>query len=228
MGVPEIGTGNWNSQPRSVQPPQITAHVPEALFLVQNASLQYEAKLHATIVKRHNCILHLLMTYSTVALPINLQLHYIKLCFAYSPIISGLANLISHSGGKEICGHNLEVLLCNARDKVLNLHTATLPPIVPSGTSLPFVNLRFPLPQVTLLIQFFTITIHHQSNQSHPRKLVNSFLFSPLLLHPARQIQPTQTLMTMMTNLVFSKIIDGFGDGKHLITASFIKTYDKI
>jgi hypothetical protein len=88
--------------------------------------LQYEAELHAVIKRHCEGILQLSMLSSARVSAPDLSSQYNNLCSAHLSIISGLANLISHLGGKEISHHNHEVLTCNAENRALKLYAATM------------------------------------------------------------------------------------------------------
>jgi hypothetical protein len=75
----------------------------------------------------HKGILQLLMSSSAHGLMPYLSSRYNKLRSTHLSIISGLAKLILHLGGKEISSHNLEELTCNAEEEVIKLHAAIIP-----------------------------------------------------------------------------------------------------
>ncbi len=150
-----------------------------------------------------------------------------KLRGASFPIISGLATLITHLGGEDISVQELEILTRQAKDDALELHTASMPPKVPSPC--PVITTKCsatgnaPPPQVP------------QDPILPPGKIKSSLKKGKF--HPVIASTPP-TCQTELTSAdpdnkeddpgIYSKPIGWVGDGTHLITTSFIKTNDKI
>ncbi len=89
----------------------------------------------------HEGILQLLMSSSAHGLMPDFSSLYNMLHSTHLSIISGLAKLILHLGGKEISSHNLKELTCNADEEGIKLHAATIPTECGSpGTASPAPN----------------------------------------------------------------------------------------
>ena len=51
--------------------------------------------------------------------------------------MTGLSGLISHLGGKRISNHDLEILICNAKDKAIELHASAMTKRVSPSAGIP-------------------------------------------------------------------------------------------
>jgi hypothetical protein len=125
-------------------------------------------------------------------------------------------------GGDKISAQRLKILTHHTKDDVLELHTASMPPKMPSPP--PVVATRnAPPPQVP----HYPILPPGQIKSS-----LKSGKFHPVIAStsPSRQIKSTSPEPDDKKDdpAICSKTIDEVGDGTHLITASFIKTNDKI
>jgi len=96
---------NKSSQPKPMHP----------------AIAQYEAELHAAINGYRGKVLQMLLHATTTELSSN----YDKLRSEHLPIMTGLASLILHLGGKEITTDNLALLTDQAEAEALQMHAAT-------------------------------------------------------------------------------------------------------
>jgi hypothetical protein len=125
-------------------------------------------------------------------------------------------------GGEEISVQELKILTHQAKDNALELHTASMPPKMPSLP--PAVTTRNASPP----------QVPH--DPILPPGQIKSSLkmgkFHPVI---ASTPPPCQTKSTSANPEdyeddpgIYSKTIDGVGDGTHLITTSFIKTNGKI
>jgi hypothetical protein len=109
-----------------------SVQAPDPLSPTQSAIVGYTAELNATINRHHDSILQLLKLSATIKPLPNLSRRYDELRDASFPIISGLATPIMHLGGEEISHQELEILTTQAKSNALELHTASIPPKVPS------------------------------------------------------------------------------------------------
>jgi hypothetical protein len=130
-------------------------------------------------------------------------------------------------GGEEISVQELKILTRQAKTDALELHTASMPPKVPSPppvvTTKCSATKNAPPPQVP------------QDSILPPGKIESSLKtgkFHPVIAStpPPRQTESTGADPDNKEDDpgIYSKTIDGVGDGIHLITASFIKTNNKI
>ena len=87
----------------------------------------YVTEFKATIVRYRGSILQLLQTSPASAPLPDLSVSYDKLRRHYFPIISGLATLITHLGGKTISSENIDKFTQQAKTDALVLHTTTIP-----------------------------------------------------------------------------------------------------
>jgi hypothetical protein len=136
--------------------------------------------------------------------------------------MSGLATLITHLGGEEISVQEHKILTHQAKDNALELHTTSMPPLMPSTSPIVTTRTASPsqVPQDPILLP----------DQIKPSLKMGKF-------HPviASTPHPRQTKSTSADPDnkegdpgINNKTIDGVGDGTHSITASFIKMNDKI
>jgi hypothetical protein len=125
--------------------------------------------------------------------------------------MSGLAKLILRLGGKEISHHNLETLTRNAQDEALKFHVATMPTEhVSPGTA-------SSVPDTNAVDKYGDPP--HQASKN----------IAQLLTQPCPMDSTDADLDDDKDNPgLYGKMIDGVSGGTYLITASFIKTNDKI
>jgi hypothetical protein len=205
-------------QAKSMQPSLKSAQAPNLVSPTQAAIARYTAELCATINKHHDSVLQLLKLSTTIKPLPDLSTCYDKLQGTSFPIISGLATLITHLDGEEISVQELEILTHQA----LELHVASMPPKMPSLPPIVTTG-NAPPPQVPQ----YPILPPGQIKSS--LKMVKFHLVIAST-PPPRQIMSTSTEPDNEKDdpNIYRKIIDGVGDGTHLITPSFIKTNDKI
>jgi hypothetical protein len=127
-----------------------------------------------------------------------------------------------HLGGEEISVQELKILTHQAKDDALELHAASMSPKMPSPP--PIVTTRnAPSPQVPQ----YPILPPGQIKSS-----LKMGKFHPVIAStpPPRQIKSTSVEPDDEEDdpSIYSKTINGVGDETHLITASFIKTNNKI
>jgi hypothetical protein len=125
-------------------------------------------------------------------------------------------------GGEEISVQELKILTHQAKDDALELHAASMSPKMPFPS--PVVTTRnAPPPQVP-----HDPILHPGQINSSPK----TGKFHPVITNtpPSRQTKSTSIDQDDKEDDpgIYSKTIDGVGDGTHLITASFIKMNDKI
>ncbi len=207
---------------KSAQSSLNSGQAPDLLSPTQSAIARYTAELHATINRHHASILQLLKLSATIEPLPALSPYYDKLRGASFPIISGLATLITHLGGEEISVQELEILTSQAKDNALELHAASMPAKVPSPppviTTKCSATENAPPPQVPQdpILPLGSIESSLKTRNFHP--VIAS---TP----PPRQTESTGTDPDNKEDDpgIYSKTINGVGDGTHLITASFIK-----
>jgi hypothetical protein len=95
--------------------------------VISPAWFEYEAELYGVIKRHCKGILQLLMLSSARGSMPDLSSQYDELHSVHLSIISGLAKLVLHLGGKEISSHNIKELTRNAEEEAIKLHTATIP-----------------------------------------------------------------------------------------------------
>ncbi len=213
-------------QVKSIQTSLKSAQAPDLLSPAQSAIAGYTAELHATI-NRHRDSVQLLKLSATIKPLPDLSTCYDELQGASFPIIPGLATLITHLGGEEISVQELEILTHQAKDNTLVLHAASMPPKMPSpspanitkcsptSNAPPFQVPQDPiLPPGQIKSSLKTEKFHPVIASTPPPRQTNSTGADP----DDKDDDPG----------IYSKTIYGVGDGTHLITASFIKTNDKI
>jgi hypothetical protein len=102
---------------------------PDASSTTHSALSHYKAELQAAIDSYRNNIFQLLMSSptSTSNPRPDLSIHYNELHGISSPIISGLAHLITHLGGKELSNHEIDSVTRQAKVDALGLHAAAMP-----------------------------------------------------------------------------------------------------
>jgi hypothetical protein len=213
----------------SSHPPPDTAPIPipSASSLAQSSILRYEGELHAVIKKHRDSILQLLMSVPTSGSPPDLLLQYVELCRSHFPIMTGLSGLISHLGRKRISNHDLEILICNAQDKAIELHFSAMMKRVSPSASIPASE------EKAVILQAIPYHLKIPSNLWLNQKLsLKPGKFDPAIILKTPPRNKDSTIPGQDDNEgeygIHSKTIDGVGDGTHLITASFIKSKDKI
>jgi hypothetical protein len=157
----------------------------------------------------------------------DLSIRYNKLRSISSPIISDLAHLITHLGGKEMSNHEIDGFTQQAKVDALGLHTAAMP--------------------LTALPPHLDITTNSLATKKDPPQKVPRDTIFPsdkpksslkagkiFPIHsstpPPRQKESTKRNPDNNEDDpgIYSRAIDGVGDITHLIIASFIKTNDNI
>ncbi len=114
-------------QAESAQTAQDSSQLPETPSTTHSALSHYKAELQAAINSYRNNIFHLLMLSPTSDPRPDLSIRYNKLCGISSLIISGLAHLITHLGGKEMSNHEINGFTQQAKVDSLGLHAAAMP-----------------------------------------------------------------------------------------------------
>jgi hypothetical protein len=206
-------------QAKSVQPSLKSAQAPDLGSPMQAAIAGYTVELHATINKHCDSVLQLLkLSATTKPLP-DLSTCYGKLRGTSFPIISGLATLITHLGGEKISVQELKILTHQAKDNALELHTTSMPLKMPSPS--PIVTTRnAPPPQVP---QYPILPLGQIKSSLKTGKFYPVIAITP----PPHQIESISVEPYDKEDDpgIYSKPIDGVGDGSHLITASFMCKY---
>jgi hypothetical protein len=134
-------------QAKSVQPSLKSTQAPDLVSPTQAAISCYTVELHATINTHRDSVLQLLNLSATIKPLPDLSTCYNTLQGTSFPIISRLATLITHLGGGEMSAQELEILIHHAKDNATKLHTASMPPKMPSPP--PIIATRnAPPPQV--------------------------------------------------------------------------------
>jgi hypothetical protein len=100
---------------------------PDAPSTTNSALLHYRAELQSAINSYRDNIFQLLMLSPTSNPRLDLSIHYNKLHGISSPIISGLAHLIMHLGGKEMSNHEINSVTRQAKVDALGLHATAMP-----------------------------------------------------------------------------------------------------
>ncbi len=180
------------------------------------------------MIKKHcDSILQLLMSVPTSGPPPDLLMQYDKLRRSHFPIMTRLSGLISHLGRKRISNHDLEILIHNAKDKAIKLHPSAMTKRVSPSAGIPASEEK--------VVDLADNSIPSQDPIQPPVKPKSSLKpgkFDPVIIleTPPRNKDSTSPGQDDDEDDygIYSKTIDGVGDGTHLITASFIKTNDKI
>ena len=187
------------------------------------------AELKATIDRYRHSIFKLLQSYpASTPLP-DLTARYDELWQLSFPIISGLANLITHLGGETISSEDVGGFTRQAETAALVLHTNSTP--APPAPPHPDVTINN---DATKKNQFQAT---HQDSMTPPEKPKSSLKEGKFF--PART--PTPPPLQVEVDIIdtdgdeddnnpsiFNHTIDGIGDGTHLMIASFIMINDKI
>jgi hypothetical protein len=106
-------------------PPQFAHHDTPP---IENPALAlYEAELKATLTRYRDSIFQLLQSSPSSAPLPDLTAQYDQLQRNYHPIISGLANLITHLGGDNISEETIDQYTRQAETNALALHTTPTP-----------------------------------------------------------------------------------------------------
>ncbi len=195
---------------------------PDAPSTTHSALLHYKAELQAAINSYHNNIFQFLMSSPTSNPRLYLSIRYGKLHGISSPIISGLAHFITHLGGKEMSNHEIDSVTRQAKVDALGLHAAAMPltalPPHPDVTTNNLATKNGP-PQNAPWDSMFL--------PDKPKCSLKAGKFFPVRssTSPLRQKESTKTNPDNDEDDpgIYSRTIDGVGDGTHLIIASFIK-----
>jgi hypothetical protein len=200
---------------------------PDAPSTMHSALSHYKAELQAAIDSYRDNIFHLLMSSPTSDPWPDLSIHYNELRGISSPIISGLACLITHLGGKEMSNHEINSVTQQAKVDALGLHAAAMPltalPLHPDVTTNNLATKNGP-PQKAPRDSMFP--------PDKPKSSLKAGKFFPdhSSTPPPRQKESTKTNLDNDEDDpgIYSRTIDGAGDRMHLLIASFIKMNDKI
>jgi hypothetical protein len=114
-------------QEEYAQTVQDPSQLPETPSTTHSALSHYKAEIQAAIDSYPKNIFHLLILSPTSDLRPDLSIHYDELRGISSPIISGLAHLIMHLGGKEMSNHEIDGFTQQAKVDALGLHAAAMP-----------------------------------------------------------------------------------------------------
>ncbi len=200
--------------------PQDDPTPPSAPPLLQSMVAQYEAELQKAISNHHDSVLLMLKEFpfhkekSTI-----LTSQYKELCCTNFPIMTGLSNLIMHLGGKEIPHASLAILANQAEEEALLLYSSSTmrPPTAIAEDKSPSIlsdNADPSLPP------------------TKPKASLKPRNFFPVF---AEQMPPVKTDIANGDDGdeedkpgVYAKLDKGVGDGTHYITASFVKSNNKI
>jgi hypothetical protein len=158
---------------------------------------------------------------------LDLSIHYDKLRGISSLIISGLAHHITHLGGKEMSNHEINGFTQQAKVDALGLHVAAMPlTALPSHldiTTNSLVTKKDP-PQKVPRDTIFP--------SDKPKSSLKAGKFFPICSSTPPPCQKESTGMNPDDNEddpgIYSRAIDGVGNGTLLIIASYIKMNDKI
>jgi hypothetical protein len=138
-----------------------------------------------------------------------------------------LAGLISHLGGKKISNHDLEIFTHNAKDEAIELLASAMTKRVSTKSNVPTSDEK--------VVDFAGNSTTSQDPVQPPVKQKLSLKpgnFDPVLIleTPPRNMDSTSPDQNDNKNKcgIYSKTVNGVGDGTRLITASFIKTNNKI
>jgi hypothetical protein len=126
----------------------------------------------------------------------DLSTRYNKLRGTSFSIISGLATLITHLGGEEISVQEVKIFTRQAKNNVLELHAASMPPKMPSPP--PVITTRnAPPPQVPQdpILPPGQIKSSLKTGKFHP-------VIASTPPPPARSNKPVQIQMTRKMTLV--------------------------
>ena len=205
-------------------PSLIRAHSP-----LQGMVAQYEADLKNIISNHRDGIASILREVS----PTNenstiLAPRYDELRSNNFPIMTALANLILHLGGKEIPHAALSIFADRAEEEALLLYKSAAPMVLPPKSSL----------ETAAMVIREIISPNTQDDESlvlpptKPKASLKPSKFFPVF---AEQTPPRRADAHMKDDEddvsepgVCSKLDEGVGDGMHFITASFVKTNEKI
>jgi hypothetical protein len=190
---------------------------------------QYEADLKNIISNHRDGIASILREVS----PTNenstiLASRYDELRSNNFPIMTALANLILNLGGKEIPHAALSIFADRAEEEALLLYKSAAPMVLPPKSSL----------ETAAMVIREIISPNTQDDESlvlpptKPKASLKPSKFFPVF---AEQTPPRRADAHMKDDEddvsepgVCSKLDEGVGDGMHFITASFVKTNEKI
>jgi hypothetical protein len=141
--------------------------------------------------------------------------------------MTALSGLISHLGGKRISNHDLEILICNAEDKAIKLHSSAMTKRVSPSASIPASEEKVVDPAGNSLSSQDRV-----QPPVKPKLSLKPGKFNPAIIIKTPPRNKDSTSPGQDDNEdeygIYSKTIDGVGDGTRSITPSFIKTKDKI
>ncbi len=135
--------------------------------------------------------------------------------------MAGMASLISHLGGKEISQSNLIALTYNTENATLQLHANAQP------TNTNPVNALHPAVGKALDNVDFINPIPPPAKPKTTLKASNFFPIATNTLPPPKQ-DNIDAIEDNDEPRIYSTMLDGVGDGLHFITASFVKSNNKI
>jgi len=192
---------------------------------------QYDADLKNIISKYRDGIESILREISpTKENPMLLASRYDELCSTNLPIMTALATLILHLGGKEIPHAALTIFADRAEEEALLLYKSYAAPMV--------VPPKSALENPAMIVE----------EEMSPKDPDDGFLALPPT-KPKPSLKPSkffsvfaeQTPPRLLEDVhikndeddvsepgVYSKLDEGVGDGTHFITGSFVKTNEKI
>jgi hypothetical protein len=147
-------------QAKTMQPSLKFTQAPDLMSPTQAVIAHYTAELHATINNHCDRVMQLLKLSATIKPLPDLSTRYDKIWGTSFPITSGLATLIMHLGGEEISAQELEILAHLTKDNALELHTASMPPKMPSPPPV-FINRNILLPMSHSIPFFPLVKISH-------------------------------------------------------------------
>jgi hypothetical protein len=191
---------------------------------------QYEADLKNIISNHRDGIARILREVSPTTENLTiLASRYDELCSNNFPIMTALTNLILHLGGKEIPHAALSIFADRAEEEALLLYK--------SYAALMVLPTKHALKTAVMVIseimspntpdkEFLVLP------PTKPKASLKPSKFFPVF---AEQTPPRRAVDQMKDDEddisepgVYSKLDEGVGDGTHFITASFVKTNEKI
>jgi hypothetical protein len=201
-----------------------------ALSPLQGMVAQYEADLKNIISKYRDGIESILREISPTEENSSLLASRCdELRSTNFPIMTALANLILHLGGKEIPHSALTIFADHAEEEALRLYKSyTTPMVVPPESALE-------TPAMVVEEEMTPKDPYDESLVLPPTKPKASLKPSKFFPVFAEQTPPRLADVYMKHDEdddsepgVYSKLDEGVGDGTHFITASFVKTNEKI
>ncbi len=200
----------------ALSPSNVAPYVSTQPKPMHPAVAQYEAELHGAINRYWEKVQHMLLHATTT----DLTSSYDKLRSKHFPIMTGVASLILHFGGKAISMENLASLTNQAEAKALQLHADSL--MTDEGKS------NDNQPKIAEKASPDVII----SPPEKPKPSLKAGKFFSVFSNTAPPRQQDEAKMEGNEDSkepgIYSKTINGAGDGTHNITTSFIKNNDKI